>query len=109
MKINSYILIIVALILNACGFSKTSDLVGEWGGEKCPFSMTFEPDGIVYLYLVEGFEQRAEYKVEGENVIINQSSGAVIRFKKQGSVLVIGSSENTVLSFSCEKQQKELN
>lgn len=101
MRINSYFLIVVALILNACNFSKTSDLLGEWGGKQCPYTMTFEPDGIVYL--IRGYEEQAEYKVEGENIIINHDYGLVTRFKKQGSVLV-PEPENTVVSVSCEKQ-----
>lgn len=101
---NSYFLIVVALILNACSFSKTSDLVGEWGGEQCPVGFELKPDGTVlysgFYSAYNGFDNR--WEVEGNDVVIYGSSDdRGVRFEKKGNVL-LNTEDKTEMR--CEKQ-----
>ena len=104
MNVKGYALIVVALILNACGFSKTSDLVGEWGGKQCPITFELKPDGTVeYSGSYSAFNGPGNrYEVEGNNVVIYGSSDPEgVRFEKEGNILstAIGNTE-----MKCEKQ-----
>ena len=104
MRINSYLLIVVALILNACNFSKTSNLVGEWGGEQCPVPFELKSDGTVvysgFYSAYNGFDNR--YEVEGNDVVIYGSlDDQGVRFEKQGNTL---STVTYNTEMKCEKQ-----
>lgn len=105
MNLSRCILIFIALILNACNFSRTSNLVGKWGGEQCqiPFELT-SSGSVYYIGAYSGFNiYEPKYKVEGNDVVIysDGAMGEPQRFEKKGNVLstVVGNKE-----IKCEKQ-----
>jgi hypothetical protein len=69
--------------------SSFSGISGDFGGEGCIYDkLSFKRDGNAYV-TVMGIEQPAQYKLDGDRVILT-AGGQGIVFTKKGDVLETG-------------------
>jgi hypothetical protein len=84
------------LAIAACGGGGIS---GEYGGEGCVYDkLDFRGDGSVYI-TVFGTEQKGEYEVDGDKVIVGQAGQGLV-FNKEGNALEATVGGDTMV---CEK------
>ena len=69
--------------LTACG----SGISGDYGGDECLYDkLTFAGDDTAYVTMF-GTEQAAQYRIDGDRVILTAGDGQSIVFTRNGNNL----------------------
>ena len=79
-------LLLVAIAAWGTGAGAQS-LSGKYGGDECPYELTFAGKGVVYITTLGMTDVRGQYKVDGDKVLVSASGWPGAVFTRKGSTL----------------------
>ena len=82
---NAVVLVMAAAtMITACGGSGIS---GEYGGDDCPYKLTFKGTDTVYIQILGMMELPGQYKVDGNKVSVSAANWPGAVFTRNGNAL----------------------
>ena len=79
-------LLLVAIAAWGTGAGAQS-LSGKYGGDECPYELTFAGKGVVYITTLGMTDVRGQYKVDGDKVLVSASGWPGAVFTRKGNTL----------------------